>query len=91
MMIKIRTCCLPQQALLVIGRGGRKVTTLVALFAHRQPGVAAPVFLGRLALIGVAHARLAYHGGHSLVAIRESFVEVTRMETEDVVDRADRE
>jgi hypothetical protein len=84
-MVEVRAGRLPQKALLIIGRGGRKVTTLVAILAHRQPSITLPVLLGCLTFVGVTHAMLACHGGQSLVeALGESFVEMTEMEEEQL-------
>jgi hypothetical protein len=84
MMIEVRAGWLSQEALLIIGQGGRKVATLVALLAHRQPSITLPVLLGCLSFAGVAHTVLACHGVYSLVAVVKSFVEMTKTE-EDVV------
>jgi hypothetical protein len=84
MMVEVRAGRLSQEALLIIGRGGRKVATLVALLAHRQPSITLPVLLGCLSFAGVAHTVLACHGVYSLVTVLEFFVKVTEME-EDVV------
>jgi hypothetical protein len=84
-MVKIRACRLSQDTLLIVGRGSREITTLVAFFAYRQPGVALPVLSGCLASIWVAHARLACHGGSSAGVFKKSFVGMTDMETAYVV------
>jgi hypothetical protein len=89
MMVEVRAGRLSQEALLIIGRGGRKVATLVALLAHRQPSITLPVPFGCLAFAGVAHAVLACHGLYSLVAIVESFVEMTEMKKKMLCNRGD--
>lgn len=63
MMVKVRACRLPQDTLLIVGRGSRKEATLMAFLAYRQPSEALPILSRRFAFFWIADAGLARHGG----------------------------